>query len=67
MTVYEIRLLVEAEDRADVDPFVEAVKRLACPISLEDDPDHRCPRRWFLVSSALDETEAREVEPLLED
>jgi hypothetical protein len=49
--LYEIRVLVEAEDQDEV----------------VQHPDHRCPRRWFIITRSLDEDEAGELQELLNE
>ena len=59
--IWQIRLLVESDDAAEVERLAQAVGRVACP---EDDPSpqHVCPVPWFVVTSeAEDAEEWREV------
>jgi len=65
--LYEIRVLVEAEDQEEVDALVAATERLICPYDVAQHPDHRCPRRWFIITRSLDEDEAGELRELLNE
>ena len=61
----QIKVLVEVESSAEVEQLAETFERAICPHPAE--ADHRCPRRWFIVSSDLDEDEAADWEELLNE
>jgi hypothetical protein len=64
MALYEIRVLFETEDAQRVEQLTDEVERLICP---HPPHDHRCPNRWNMMTIELDETQASEVEDLLND
>ena len=61
----QIRVLVEVESPGVVDQLAEAFEAAICPHP--GGADHRCRRRWFIVSSELDEDEAAKWEELLNE
>jgi hypothetical protein len=64
-SLFEIRVLVEAESDAEVEELAVSFEKVICPYHAGE--DHRCPRRWFLVRSELSASEAAEWEELLNE
>ncbi|MGH9039849.1 MAG: hypothetical protein ACRDZ3_06425 [Acidimicrobiia bacterium] len=60
-----IKVLVEVESDTEVERLTEAFDATICPHP--GGSDHRCPSRWFIVSSELGEKEAAEWEELLNE
>ena len=61
----QIKVLVEVDSDAEVERLSEAFEAAICPHP--GGSDHRCPMRWFIVSSELDEDEAANWEELLNE
>lgn len=51
----QIRVLVEVDSNAEVERLAEAFEAAICPHP--GGSDHRCPMRWFIVTSELGEEE----------
>lgn len=65
MPLYEIRVHYEAEREEDVDALCETFERVICPYLATD--EHRCPRRWNIMTIELSAEEAAELEGLLNE
>ena len=61
----EIKVLVEVDSNDEVECLSAAFEATICPHP--GGSDHRCPMRWFIVSSELGEEEAAEWEELLNE
>ena len=61
----EIKVLVEVDSNDEVERLSAAFEATICPHP--GGSDHRCPMRWFIVSSELGEEEAVEWEELLNE
>ena len=60
MRIYEITILVEADDDADADAVNDDLIRAICP----DHPprgDHVCPRGWMTMKRELEPEEAAQI------
>jgi hypothetical protein len=51
----------------EIDALVEATEKLICPYDVAEHPDHRCPRRWFVIATLLPADEANELRDLLNE
>jgi hypothetical protein len=51
--LYEIKVLVEL-DEAELEPLTDGPSRVVCPHDVQQEPERRCPRRWFSSSTLLD-------------
>lgn len=67
MPLHEIRVLVETDDDVLVDQLIERIEPLICLHDVAEEPDHRCPNRWFILASQLDDADAAEWEDLLNE
>jgi hypothetical protein len=56
--IWEVRLLIETDDEADVERIADAVGKAACPHDALAEPDHACPVPWFVIRSPLYDQEA---------
>jgi hypothetical protein len=61
----QIRVLVEVESHDEVEGLSAAFETAICPHP--GGSDHRCPRRWFIVSSELSRKKAAKWEELLNE
>lgn len=61
----QIRVLVEVESDDEVAALSAAFETAIC--SHPAGSDHRCPRRWFIVSSELSRKKAAKWEELLNE
>jgi hypothetical protein len=62
--MYRIEVFLETDDREVVDRITDAIAQVVCPIPI-DTPEHVCPVPWFIVTSEMDEAEARGWRELL--
>jgi hypothetical protein len=60
-----VKVLVEVESSEELEDLTAAFEGAICPHPAG--ADHRCPRRWFIVSSELGEEDAAEWEELLNE
>jgi hypothetical protein len=58
MRLFEIRVIVEADDEKDAEQVTGAIALAICPLPHDDEPIHVCPRGWITMTSELDEHEA---------
>jgi hypothetical protein len=57
MKLFEIRMIVEANDEADAESVTDAIALAICPLPHDGDP-HMCPRGWITMTSELGEHDA---------
>jgi hypothetical protein len=65
MPLHEIRVHFETDDEADVERLVAAFERAICPH--EATAEHRCPNRWNIMTTLLDDSQAAELDGLLNE
>jgi hypothetical protein len=57
--IWEIKLIIESDDVAQVDRIADEVSRVACPTLPADmTADHECDIPWLVVSTPLDDDQA---------
>jgi hypothetical protein len=59
MTLFRIAVALDCTAEA-MDRLGDEFARLACPYEVGPDHPERCPRRWFVISTRLDDKEGRE-------
>ena len=55
--IWRIELLIETDDKREVEKFADAVAKMACPEASES--DHACRVPWFVVTSPLSNRKRR--------
>jgi hypothetical protein len=54
--IFQIKLLVETDDPAEVERLADAVAKAACPDDLSE--GHQCSIPWFVITSPVDEPDS---------
>lgn len=65
MPLYEIRVLFEADGVDEVDRLLKRLEGAVCPYPASE--EHRCPNRWFFMTTELPDAEAAELDELLNE
>ncbi|HEY2029808.1 MAG TPA: hypothetical protein VGH20_11430 [Myxococcales bacterium] len=63
--MFVIEAAVEVTSRKELDAITEAIARVLCPVP--PDADHRCARRWALMSHAVEKDDRAGWERLLNE
>jgi hypothetical protein len=63
--LFVIEAAVEVTSKEELDQVTEAISRVLCPVPPEQ--DHRCARRWMVITHPADKLEATSWEPILND
>jgi hypothetical protein len=53
------------ESKEELDQVIDAISRVLCPLPPET--DHRCARRWMVMTHPADEAEVASWEPILNE
>lgn len=58
-SLWQIKLIIESDDEAEVDRIADEVSRVACPtLPVDTAADHECEIPWIVVTSPLEGDDA---------
>ena len=63
--LFVVEAAIEVQSRAELESAIDGIKRVLCPVPPQ--VNHRCARRWMVITHPADESEAASWEPILND